>query len=438
MSFTATLASNALYRVCNLVVLFLITVLLSRLMGVEGYGLLSLLIVNGTLFNLITSFGADSGITYNIASRPIKVSRILTIVFSILLLQILLLGITETISYLLNGHLWLLKTKEQKFWWIGLSFLLGISLQEKYTAVLNGSHLYTLCNKTILLCNFFSLLVFALFFFVSEPQDFNLYLILFVLVNLLQAVALLVISHIYIGVPFRFMDLKKEDLSLFFSYYFFVFLINIIKLLAYRIDFWILDFYRDEKELGWYSLAVRLAQLYWIFPLLFASIIFPKIVSAKADYNENKMLALLRTINVVNFLAGVMLFFFISPLIVAIFGKEYQSSALGVCILLPGVILFGNTIILAAYFAGINKLKVNFWGSLLCFISIFLLDLIFIPVKGFIGAALASSIGYFLTTVYFVIMYCRRNDQNVTRLFFPRKNDWKHLQSFTKNIFTKS
>jgi O-antigen/teichoic acid export membrane protein len=405
-------------------------------MGVEGYGVLSLLIVNGTLFNLITSIGADSGITYNIALKPNKLNRILTIAFSILLIQILLLIITETFSYILNGHLWLLKTKEQKYWWIGLSFLLGISLQEKYTAILNGSHLYTLCNKTILLCNLFSLFVFASFLFIAYPLNLNLYLILFVLTNLLQAFVLFTISHIYLGFPFRFVSLKKEDIMLFFPYSFFTFFINIIQFLAYKIDFWILDFYRNEKELGLYSIAVRLAQLFWVLPLLFASIFFPKVVSAKEDFKQNSMLTLLRAFNSFNFAIALILFIFISPLILSIFGNEYLSATEAVCILLPGVIFFGNTIILSAYFAGMNKLNINFLGSLLCFISIFVLDVIFIPIKGYIGAAIASSIGYFLTTVYFVIIYCLTSNQNVISLFVPVKSDWKHLQSYAKNIFT--
>jgi O-antigen/teichoic acid export membrane protein len=434
MSFTATLASNAVYRICNLVVIFLITALLSRLMGVGGYGLLSLLIVNGTLFNLITSFGSDSGITYHVASKPASMNRIVTVILLILFLQIILFGVIETGSFVLNGHLWLLKTKEQKLWWMGLSFLASISLQEKYTAILNGTHLYTLCNKTILLCNALSLFVFAVLFFIIKPQNFNLYLMLFVMLSLFQALALVLVSHTYAGISFRFLFLKKEEFSIFFSYSLLVFVTNCIQFLAYRVDYWLIDFYRNEKELGWYSLAVRLVQFYWIFPLLFASIIFPKVISANADYNENKMLALLRAINTVNLLAGALLFFFISPFITAIFGKEFQSSVPAFLILLPGIILFGNTIILAAYFAGLNKLMVNFWGSLLCFISIFLLDILLIPTKGFLGAALASSIGYFLTSVYFVIVYCKKSGQNLLSLFVPEKNDWKFVQSVIKNF----
>lgn len=437
MSFTATLASNAVYKGWNLIVLFLVTILLSRLMGVEGYGILSLLIVNGTLLNLITSFGTDSGITYHVASKSVAINRILTVILLILLLQVVVLGITETVSFLINGHLWLLKTNEQKLWWLGLSFLVSISLQEKYSALLNGHHLYTLCNKTIFLCNLVTLLILALFFFIINIQSFNFYLILFVLLSLFQASVVVFIFHSYTKISFRFSFLTKPEFSLFFSYSFLVFFTNCIQFLAYRIDFWLLDFYRNEKELGWYSLAVRLVQLLWIFPLLFASILFPKVISANADYSENKMLALLRGVNAINFFAGVLSFFLIRPLIIALFGNKFQSSALAFQILLPGVILFGTTTILAAYFAGRRKLKVNFLGSLLCFISVFLLDMILIPSKGFIGAALASSIGYSVTTIYFVTTYCRTSHQSLLQLFILQKNDWNYLQAAIKKILTK-
>ena len=66
------IGANIIYRILNVIVVFIINILISRLMGVAGYGLLSLLIVNASIFNLVSSLGADAGISYNTAAGFIK------------------------------------------------------------------------------------------------------------------------------------------------------------------------------------------------------------------------------------------------------------------------------------------------------------------------------------------------------------------------------
>jgi O-antigen/teichoic acid export membrane protein len=199
----------------------------------------------------------------------------------------------------------------------------------------------------------------------------------------------------------------------------------------------LLDHYRGEEELGWYSLAVRLVQLFWVVPLLFASIIFPVSANKKIEYDERQMLALIRGINLVNIVAGLLLFFIAPVMIPLLFGQAYANSVLLLQVLLPGVLLFCIVTILAAYFAGQRKLGINFYGSLLCLTGVLVLDIVWIPSMGMKGAAIASSIAYGATALYFIVVYCYRKKTAVTKFFIPQRTDLQYIRGILRSVFSK-
>lgn len=432
------LATNIVYRVLNVAVVLIISILLSRLTGVAGYGLLSLMIANATIFNLLSAFGADAGIGFHAASGRLSAGKLISFLGAIVFFQLVVLGIAETVSYYISGHFLLLRTENLTYWWMGPVFLISISLVEKYTALLNGKQLFSLCNKVLLAGNLLMLALFAVLWFSGMERSVYYYVAAFILLNFAQAVFLIVTYHRVSKNSFTSERLDKKDAIIFFSYSMFTFVINSIQFLAYRVDYWILDHYKGNEELGWYSLAVKLSQLFWVLPLLFASIIFPKVAGGELQYDESKMRALIRGMNWLNIITGLFLFFTVSFFIPLLFGKEYSNSILLFRILLPGMILFCMATILAAYFAGKNKLKVNLGGSLLCLLIILSLDLLLIPSKGMKGAAIASSIGYGITALYFVAVYCYSKRIAVYRLIIPESNDRKYLVNlFRKNTAKK-
>ncbi len=431
------LATNIVYRTLNITVVFVITMLLSRLAGVAGYGLLSLLIANASLLNLLSAFGADAGLTFTVASGRLTSGKLIVFLGGILFLQIAAAMIVEAVSWYISGHLFLFKTGNLQYWWLGLVFLLAISLIEKYTALLNGKQLFTLCNKTVLISNLFILIVFTVLYFYIKEKSALFYITIYVLLNLVQAVFLIIAWHVAGNNPLSFEKPQKKDVTLFFSYSLFAFLINIIQFLAYRVDYWLLDYYKGVEELGWYSLAVRLAQLFWILPLLFASIIFPSVAGKTGHYDTTRMLALIRGMNWLNIVAGLVLFFIAPFLIPFLFGSDYQNSILLLQILLPGVLLFCMATIIAASFAGQQKLKINLYGSVLCLVTILVLDLLLIPSMGMKGAAIASSIGYGISALYFVIVYCFANKVAAVKLFIPQGNDLEYIRGILRPVSKK-
>jgi O-antigen/teichoic acid export membrane protein len=427
------LAKNIFYRILNVLLLFGINMLLSRMAGTAGYGLLSLLVANAAIFNLLSAFGADSGITYNTASGMVKSGPIMSFTTVIILLQLLLLVFVEMICYSITGHYLLFKSFNTADWWIGLVFLASISIIEKYTALLYGKQAYTLANQLLFAGNLITICVFAIIYFKGNTTDPLLYIKAYILLSALQALILIIFTHGIAKVPLSWTKPDGSDIKNFFSYSMIAFVTNIIQFVAYRVDYWLLDYYHGEEQLGWYSLAVRLSQLFWVLPILLAGIILPSVAREQVEYENKKMLSLIRGMNMINLVAGVSMFFLAPFILPLLFGESFRNSVVLLQILLPGILLFCIATIFAAYFAGQKKLMINFYSAILCLLVILSLDMFLIPPMGMRGAAIASSIGYAVTAGYFIIMFLLNEKSSLSQVFLPGRSDWTVL----KGIFRK-
>ena len=101
--------SNTANRLLNTVLVFLITVLLTRIIGASDFGVLTLMIANASVLNLISSLGISSGITFNIASKSLHERNILSITFFLLLAQLFFSTIFELGWFQFNNSFFVFK-----------------------------------------------------------------------------------------------------------------------------------------------------------------------------------------------------------------------------------------------------------------------------------------------------------------------------------------
>jgi O-antigen/teichoic acid export membrane protein len=433
MDIGGLVAKNIVYRAASLLTGLLVTVLFTRLLGAEGYGLLSLLIANVTLFSLVTCLGSESGITFHYASRSLGRPRIFFVIYSVILFQLVLLLVVELIHHRLTGYYWLTGPRGPGLLIWGLLYLFAVTLSDKYMAFLNAAHRFVLAAKIILYCNIATLLTAGAFYFFDRDHTLLFYLRLFISAALLQAIVLCVGFYTSTRQSPYAQPAVKNDWKLFFSYSFLVFFTNVIQFLAYRVDYWLVDYYHGERMLGLYSLAVKLGQMFWFIPLLLASMIFPMSADKQSGFNEEKLGSLVRIANTMTIGIIIIAGLLAQWVIPLTFGDEFTESVRPFLILLPGLFLFSINIMLAAYFAGRNRLLINFAGSVICFVLVLVLDLILIPRYGIEGAAWASSIAYASSGIFSIIMLYRAFGIPPREMYIMKSGDW----SLFKNRYLK-
>ncbi len=420
------LSLNILYRAGNMATVFGITLLMTHLCGVAGYGIFTLLLTNVALFSLFTAAGSDAGITYHVAAGDVSWKALFRFTVLIVFIQVLAAVVTDILVFQVTGHYFFLRGDPWISNWPGLLLLTTVAINEKCNAWLLGRKKYTLTNHILFFSNLAILLYFLYErFSVSQPNPYY-YLRAWALLSLIQSVWM-VSACLQLFREKKNVVVSNSVPARIFTYSLFTFVINSIQFLAYRIDFWILEHFKGDLQLGWYALAVKLSQLLWVLPLLLASMIFPHTASGLTARDESRLRAWIRLMNGLNLIAGVVLALIASWLIPLLFGSAYEESVQLFRILLPGVMLFSIATLLAAFFGGRNQLHVNLWGSVLCLGVIGSLDLILIPVYGMRGAAIASSIGYSITGIYFLIQYAVRSGHSVLSLLLPHKADKEYL-----------
>ena len=202
-------------------------------------------------------------------------------------------------------------------------------------------------------------------------------------------------------------DLLKDSWPLIFS--------GGVLMIQARIDQVMIKEMLGSLEVGYYSVAMRLIEAFAFIPMLLKSSLYPSIISAK---NRSKALYQDRLLNFyrLNFLfflvIAIPIFIFADPIIVLLFGIEYQPA--GVLLALLSIRLFFANMGVArgTYIVTENLMKFSMLTMILGTIVNIYLNYVLIPNYGARGAIVATIVSFF-TTIYLVDIFYSKTRHNV-------------------------
>lgn len=167
-----------------------------------------------------------------------------------------------------------------------------------------------------------------------------------------------------------------------------------------RIDQIMIGEIAGDRELGIYSVAVRLGEMWYFIPLAIVSSSFPSIVQAKKISEElfyARLQNLYDVMAAIGFIAAIGTTFF-ATYIVQLFGPEYKESA-SLLVWYIWIGLFVNLGVARTSFLNtMNYTKWQFVTSLMGCVMNVLLNLVLIPRYGAMGATIASLFSYWFQT----------------------------------------
>lgn len=190
---------------------------------------------------------------------------------------------------------------------------------------------------------------------------------------------------------------------------------TVASLLLFRVDLFIVKYFRGAAEAGVYSVASQVALMLMLLPGVIATLLFPRIA---AERDERGALACRVTrhttfVMLVVCLATVPAVFAL-PLL---YGASFADATMQALILLPGVFLVSIAGVLAQHFSG-TGLPVAlplFWVAALAVNTA--LNFALVPAFGPRGAALSSSVSYALVFAL-ITLYFRARTGNRLRTAF--------------------
>ncbi len=178
-------------------------------------------------------------------------------------------------------------------------------------------------------------------------------------------------------------------------------LMGIFGVLMTNIDSVILGFFGDAKSLGLYGASQRPISLLYLIPGFLYTSLFPimsKLAGQEAKDNISllikKSVSLSMGIALPLVFGGIILAY---PIISVAFGQEFVGSVTTFQILLLTLIPIFPGMVLSNIIFAENKQKIFIKSSLIGAITNVTLDIIFIPILGIVGSAIATVVAQILT-----------------------------------------
>ena len=211
-------------------------------------------------------------------------------------------------------------------------------------------------------------------------------------------------------------------------------LAHIFQLLSFRLSYYWLDHFFGESSVGVYSNGASLIESVWLISKSISLVQYARIANTDDIKYSQKLTINLTKVSIIFSLVLII------PLIVLpasfytfIFGQGFGSVNKIIWTLAPGIIFFNFALVIGHYFSGTGKYYINTISSLTGLVVSIILFSIMIPLYNNIGAGIATSISYIVTSIMVLIFFLKESKVN-PKQFYPTKTDFRIFTSEVKKI----
>lgn len=381
----------------------IISIMAARVLGPEGKGILTVIILYPTLLHTLGHLSVYRALTVHVAERKYSFADFpgTAAVFVFSISAILMIGFL--IAYF-NFNKYFI----QDINFLTILFALGIipcaMFIQIFTSILQAKgkmfefNLNNLLSKGLVL-------VFIILMLIVLRTGVNGAVFAYFIANVLATILVIYFVRKITFEKWKFnplllKDLIKDGVKLHIGI--------IASFIFLRIDMLMLGYYRQASSVGYYSIAVSMADLLIIIPTVVMHVFYSKIADMINDKKDMARKTVLVYKHTMLFMVAATLIFAVvaKPVIKIFYGEEFLPSIIPFLILLPGVCFFRQNNIFSYYLVGTKKfLLISLLATVGSLINV-MLNLIFIPKYDGNGAAVASLITYFfMGTAYFVFFF---------------------------------
>ena len=418
--FTIDTSITFVTRIFRLVLGIGSSIIIARVLGPQGKGIYSLVILLPELLEMFGNFGIGQASVFFIGKKKYSPGEIL--VNNIIL------------SFLLGI----------------IGFLIGLMIILFFSSSLfpGVAKVYLFLTLFLIPLQFFLNFVTYLLLGLQRIKEFNfigifqsfmflISLLIFLLVFKLgiKAVIAADILSCFVGVVVLFYLTKRiiGNVHLHFNKSYFkdvfrygtkVYLGNIIGFLHYRIDIFLINIFLNPIHVGFYSIATTLSEKVWLVSQSAGTVLFPK-VSSETDEKRLKNFTPLvcRNVLLITAIGAILLFVLSYWFIILLYSNKFLNSVLPFQILLIGSVTMSGWRILANDLYGRGKPELNIYISLASVALNIILNILWIPNFGITGAAWATSISYTFAFILIVIVYAKISKNSIVRVILIEKSD---------------
>jgi O-antigen/teichoic acid export membrane protein len=420
-----TLMASIVWRGLYYVSAFVINILIARHFQASASGTVYYMSSIYALLVLFISFSMESGIIYFVAGKRINTAGLFNFsVFWSLATGLIVLGCLVGFTGNTQGS-----SPRSLFIFSALSFIVGNMLTAYCSAFFYARNSYMLPNLVNVLSITLLIIVLpygghSLLPWINDSNYFYVYFGSFMLQGICLAVAVRIkyIKNDFLRLP------SRVELRLLFKYCWLAFVANIVYFLLYRIDYFFVEKYCTQGQLGNYVQVSKIGHLFFLLPTILASAVFPITAGGKKENIAPLLTQVSRIIFFLYLIACILLAVTGRWLFLFVFGESFSEMYPAFLLLIPGILALSGLFTLTAYFAGKNQVRTNIIGCLYALCIVVVGDLVFIPTYGIEAAALVSSIGYIVYQAYILFMFKKEFPISVNHFFVINKADFTQVK----------
>jgi O-antigen/teichoic acid export membrane protein len=198
---------------------------------------------------------------------------------------------------------------------------------------------------------------------------------------------------------------------------------NLIQLLNYRLDSYLVLLLVNASGVGLYAVGVSLSEGMWLIANS-VSVVLLTNLTAGDDENAARMTPIVCRNTLLVTAAASLAAAAVSPFAIPwIFGDAFDDAVLPFLWLLPGTVALAGTKILAAYVFSRGRPLINAQIAFVTLVITVVADLALIPPFEVAGAAAASSLAYGCSLALSAVAYRRVSGGSISSVLLPRSSD---------------
>jgi len=202
--------------------------------------------------------------------------------------------------------------------------------------------------------------------------------------------------------------------------------VNLIWILVLRVDSFILAHYRPAAEVGIYSVAVLVAEVVLHLPRSLALVLTRRFAAGDLLPAARLAARASRLGSMAVVVLGVGIIAFARSVTPLIFGRAFAASVPPMLWLLPGILSLSIASPISLYL--VQQRGKPIWTGTAAFVGLVVnigLNLIWIPRRGAVGAAWASSVAYTFHMLIVSILFRHETGLGLREILVPRREDLK-------------
>lgn len=410
-------------RIINAIISFAVITINARMLGAEGVGTISLIILGITIILLISNFAGGGALIYLIPRNDLFKLFVVSYIWAVLssVSGSFVLAFFELIPEEFTIHVMFLSLL-QAFTSVHFNILLG---KEK----IRRFNLISVVQVLMLLVS-----LAWLFFYLKKIEVISFIYALYLSYFLAFILSFYSIQKfLRIGVFSNF----KEVIQQMFRYGSFVQVANLLQLLNYRLGYYIIERFLGKSSLGVFSTGTQVSEGLWLVGKSVATVQY-----ARISNNDDAGFARLITIQFVKIVFVITMAMLLVLLaipdsfFVLIFKKDFTGLNLVILSLAGGILFMAISTIFSHFFSGTGRHHHNTIASGIGVLLTLIFGFTLIPAYGITGAGLTATISYFSSLVYQVIVF-----KQITRItlsdFLITRSDFILMKNLSKEMLKR-